>query len=167
MMESQDNWEQPVAEVWAAAAGQSDADVVAAVTALVAERPANDPAALYEQASAFDFAGREVEAEPLYRQALAMELDEHRRPRAVIQLASMLRILGRVQESVDLLRDEIALGAQDGLEDARSAFLALALVDAGRSEEAVSLALTALGRHLVEYGRAVAHYAAELRAPRR
>ena len=75
MMESQHNWEQRVAEVWVAAAGQSDADVVAAVTALVAERPANDPAALYEQASAFDFAGREVEAEPLYRQALAMELD--------------------------------------------------------------------------------------------
>lgn len=120
-MESQHNWEQRVAEAWAAAAGQSDADVVAAVTALVAERPASDAAALYEQASAFDFAGREAEAEPLYRQALARELDEQRRPRAVIQLASTLRTLGRVQESIDLLRDEIALGAQDGLEDARSA----------------------------------------------
>ncbi len=162
VIESQHDWEQRIAGVWASAGDRSDIEVVAAITALAAERPQDDAAALYEQASALDFAGREAEAEPLYRKAFAAGLDEHRRPRAVIQLASTLRSLGRARESVDILRDEIAAGPQDGLADARSAFLALALVDVGRSEEAVSEALTALARHLPEYNRAVAHYAAEL-----
>lgn len=67
MVQPQHNREQRITEVWATTAERSDAKVVAIITALVAQRPANDAAALYEQASAFDYAGREAEAEPLYR----------------------------------------------------------------------------------------------------
>ena len=40
-----------------------------------------------------------------------------------------------------------------------SAFLALALVDAGREREAVSVALGALAPHLVRYERSLGNYA--------
>jgi hypothetical protein len=44
------------------------------------------------------------------------------------------------------------------------AFLALALVDAGREREAVAHALTALAPHLPRYQRSLANYARELGA---
>ena len=158
----QSHWEQRIADAWATTVDRSESEVVENITALVGERPSGDAAALYEQASAYDFAGREAEAEPLYRAALVTGLDEQRRPRAMIQLASTLRNLGRAQEGVDLLRGEIGIGTRDGLEDARMAFLALALVDAGSPEEAASVALTALAGHLPQYKGAVLHYSAEL-----
>jgi tetratricopeptide (TPR) repeat protein len=155
-----DSWERAVAEVWATAGERSDDDVIAAIGLLAADRPDGDPAALYERASAHDYAGQEALAEPLYRAALDAGLDPERRPRAVIQLASTLRNLGRPAESVELLRsDDDAL---DDLGDARMAFLALALMDAGRPAEALRHALTALAEHLPQYQRAVRFYADEL-----
>jgi hypothetical protein len=109
-----------------------------------------------------DFAGREDKAEP-YRQALAVGLDQYRRPRAVIQLASTLRNLGRPHESIAILRAEIANSEPDDLDDARSAFLALALADAGRPAEAVMILLDAITGHLTDYRRAVTFYAGDLR----
>jgi hypothetical protein len=79
----------------------------------------------------------------------------------VIQLASSLRNLDEIAESVDLLaaeRDQ----PTDRLDDAVSAFLALALVDSGREREAVSVALAALAPHLPRYQRSVANYAQAL-----
>ncbi|PZS34952.1 MAG: hypothetical protein DLM58_04855 [Pseudonocardiales bacterium] len=163
MDDGREDWERQIAEVWATAGHRSEDDVRAAISELVAQRPADDPAATYEQASVFDFVGREAEAEPLYTRALSAGLDARRRPRAVIQLASTLRNLGRAGEGLTLLEEEIATGVhQDGLDDALVAFLALALVDEGRSVEAAARALTALAGHLPEYGRAVRHYAVEL-----
>ena len=133
------------------------------VTALVRQRPEGDAAALYELASVYDFAGREPDAEPLYRAALAAGLDRRRRPRAVIQLSSTLRNLGRPQESVALLEEEWTHGDHDGLTDVLVAFLALALADAGRARDAVSRALAALAPHLTEYNAVVARYATALR----
>lgn len=159
-----DAWEERVAAVWANAGQRSEAEVVDAIEALAAQRPADDAAALYERASACDFVGSEADAEPLYRAALAAGLDAQRRPRAVIQLASTLRNLHRPAESVELLRDEISVGHDDGLADARTAFLALALVDLGEPTAASAEALTALARHLPEYGRAVAGYASRFRS---
>ena len=106
-------------------------------------------------ASAFDFAGREAEAEPLYRSAIEAGLDAERHPQAVLQLASTLRNLGRASEAVALL-DKAEL---PGHEDARAAFLALALVDAGRAAEGAGRALLALSRHLERYRRPVTAYA--------
>lgn len=156
------DWETQIAQVWATAGERSGAAVLAAVAELVHQRPAGDAAALFEQASAWDFADREAEAEPLYRQALAASLDAYRRPRAVIQLASTLRNLDRAAEGAALLEQEVATALNDGLDDARAAFLVLALVDSGRTAEAAACALAALAPHLPEYNRAVSHYASEL-----
>jgi hypothetical protein len=53
-------------------------------------------------------------------------------------MASSLRNLGHPEQSVAMLRAELATGS-DALDDAVRAFLALALVDTGAEREAVSL----------------------------
>jgi tetratricopeptide (TPR) repeat protein len=126
--------------------------------ALTAELPPGSPIAAFERASAFDSTGHSDLAVPLYRRALELGLDGERRRRATVQLASSLRNLGEPAESERLLREERAAGS-DELDDAVSAFLALALADAGREREAVSVALSALARHLPRYERSVANYA--------
>ena len=101
---------------------------------------------------------------PLYRQALEHGLEGGRCRQAVIQLASSLRNIGRPEESAALLGAEIDAGSDD-LDEAVLAFLALALVDAGREREAVSVALAALAPHLPQYQRSVAAYARLLVEP--
>jgi tetratricopeptide (TPR) repeat protein len=117
--------------------------------------------AAFERASAFDSTGHEHEAVRLYQEALELGLDAPRRRRAVIQLASSLRNIGRAEESVALLRAERD-AASDELDDAVDAFLALSLVDAGQEREAVSIALAALAQHVSRYQRSLASYAREL-----
>ncbi|QGU28765.1 hypothetical protein D7D94_03045 [Microbacterium oryzae] len=126
---------------------------------LIRERGDGDPDALYEWASAHDFLGREAEAIPLYREALAAGLSGERRPQAIIQLASSLRNVGDPAAAIDLL-EEHAPHAVTG--SASQAFLALALHDAGRTDEALRVALRALAPTLPLYSRAVAAYADEL-----
>jgi Tetratrico peptide repeat len=155
-----DDWEQRVDELWATAGERTEDEVLAAVLALADERPADDPDALFERAGAYDYVGREAQAEPLYRQALAAGLAGVRRPRAVIQLASTLRNLGRPAEGAALIRAEPDFPAD--MADARAAFLALTLLDSGRPDEALGRALLALAGHLVDYRRALTHYANEL-----
>jgi Tetratrico peptide repeat len=114
--------------------------------------PADSAVGLYERASAFDSTGHSDLAVPLYRRALEVGLGDDRRRQAVIQLASSLRNLGQASESVALLSAERDRGS-DELDDAVDAFLALALVDAGREREAVSVALLAVSRHMTRYQR--------------
>lgn len=151
-------WERQIGAAWSAAATCELSQTEATIESLVQQRP-GDAAAIYELASVRDFAGREAEAEPLYRAALAAGLDQRRRPRAIVQLSSTLRNLERPGESVDLLEAELAVGNLDGLETAFSAFLALALLDAGKPRDAVALALEALTPQLGEYRQAISHYA--------
>ncbi len=125
---------------------------------LVAELPADSPTGLFERAASLDSTGHSDLAVPLYQKALERGLEGERRRRAVIQMASSLRNLGRPSESVALLTAERERQS-DHLDDAVSAFLALALVDTGREREAVSLALTALSRHLPRYQRSLKNYA--------
>ena len=103
--------------------------------------------------------GREAEAIRLYRAALHAGLDGARRSQAVIQLASSLRNVGEAEAAVGLLEgcepDEVAGSAS-------RAFLALALRDLGRHDEALAVALEALAPTLPLYRRAVEHYAAAL-----
>lgn len=155
-----DDWRERVDAVWAEATDENEAETVAAITALADERP-DDPVAWFELAGAHDFSGDEAGAEPLYRRALDAGLDEPYRGRAVIQLASTLRNLGRPDEAVELLA---AVEADHPLRDAVSAFLALSLSSRGDDREALATALSALARHLPEYGRAVRYYATELTA---
>ena len=56
------------------------------------------------------------------------------------------------------VRHELDQGS-DELDDAARAFLALALHDLGRHDEALALALTALAPHLPRYQRSLANYA--------
>jgi tRNA-Thr(GGU) m(6)t(6)A37 methyltransferase TsaA len=156
-------WERQLAALWASFDGRSEDDFVAAMAELVAALPPGDPVGLFEQASAYDSTGDPERAVDAYRQALARGLAGPRRRRAVIQLASSLRNLGQVEESLALLTAERDAGPDD-LDDAVSAFLALALSSAGRDREAVSVALAALAPHLPRYTRSLAAYAAELEA---
>jgi len=147
--------------LWETAGERTEEETLAAVLALCDERPPDDADALFERAGAYDYVGRESEAEPLYRQAMAAGLTGVRRARAVIQLASTLRNLGRAPEGAAMLTGEAA-AASDDLSDVRAAFLALALLDSGRPDEAVGWALRALAGHLTDYRRAVTYYAEEL-----
>jgi hypothetical protein len=156
------DWQQRVDAVWASADELGDDEVVRRIDALAAERPADDPVALFERAGARDSAGREAEAETLYRRALARGLDGSERVQAHIQLASTVRNLGRPLEAVALLD---AVESESGeLRDAVVAFRALALVDAGDARRAASEALAALAPHLLRYRVSLAAYAAELRS---
>jgi tetratricopeptide (TPR) repeat protein len=158
------SWDDRVAAVWAAAgSGSIGADeTISRVDALAAERPASDPAAAFEAASARDFADREAEAEPLYRRAMSLGLREPRKSRAVIQLASTLRNLGRPTEAIAILQDGFSDAADHPLADAARAFLALCLLDTGDPRSALAVALDALAPHLPEFSRAVRAYAEQL-----
>ena len=140
---------------------------VAAIDGLAAERPAGDAAALFERGAARDSTGLESGAEGLYRAALATgRLDPYRNARAVIQLASTLRILGHLEESEKILTTELDRRAQAGgehvLHDELRAILALTWVAQGRAVEAAGLALCALAPHLTRYNRSMLGNATEI-----
>jgi len=156
------DWEQRLAAAWAAVDGQPEQEFRDLIDALAAEQP-DTAIASFERACAFDSTGHPDRAVPLYRDALDRGLTAERRRRAVIQLASSLRNLGRADESVALLTGEMDAGTDD-LDDAVRAFLALALADTGRQREGLSLALAALAPHLPRYQRSLAAYAQLLTA---
>lgn len=167
MNQDHEEWELRLAELWKRVESLKGADMVAAVDALANERDPGDAAALFERACARDTAGIEAEAEIYYRAALAMSsLDPYRRSRASIQLASTLRILGRLEESEQLLVSELErhmeTGAPRVLHDEARATLALTYVAQGRPIEAAGLALSALAPYLSRYNRSVSGNAAEL-----
>lgn len=154
-----DDWDERVDAFWGAASDTDPDRVLSEMRALVSERGEHDPDALYEWASVHDFLGLEERAVPLYEAALAHGLTGDRRPQALIQLASSLRNIGRPEAAVDLLH---GLARDEVTGDAGQAFLALALHDAGRKEEALSVALRALARTLPLYGTAIENYASEI-----
>jgi tetratricopeptide (TPR) repeat protein len=150
-----ESWDARVHEFWSQADDSDPNAVLAAMGSLIEERPPGDAAALYEWGSALDFLGREAEAIPLYRQALEAGLDNERRPQALIQLASSLRNAGEPGAAIEILEQ---MQASPITGDAHRAFLAMALFDAGRREDALRIALEALAKTLPLYGRAVAAY---------
>jgi tetratricopeptide (TPR) repeat protein len=124
----------------------------------------DDPRAQYEWASALDFAGREAEAASVYEHALALGLPPGYRARALLQLGSSLRNLGRHEEAVELLARARAEFPDDV---ALTGFHALALTSAGRADAAVrELLETLVDRvdtiELREYRAALRRYAREL-----
>lgn len=157
-----DDWQTRVDAVWADAANLSDDELVSSIDALAAERDPGDALALAERGGARDSAGREEDAVPFYRAALAAGLDDARRSQVVIQYASTVRNLGRPEESLELLRAEFAEQPDHPLADAATAFAALALASAGRPTEGLVAVLHALAPHLPRYQRAVNAYADEL-----
>lgn len=156
-----DDWQDRVDAVWADG-GLEPSEVVRRIDALAGEKPADDAVALFERAGARDSAGREEEAEPLYRRALAQGLDDDRRTQATIQLASTIRNLGKTAEALEMLRAEYEREPRGPLHDAAAAFYALALVSSGEPRRAASIALQALAPHLPRYTRSVTGYAREI-----
>jgi len=155
------SWEERIAQFWSTADDSQPHSMLDAMGMLVGEGGRHDPDAIYEWASVQDFLGRESDAIPLYRSALSHGLSGARRPQAVLQLASSLRNVGHADEAVELLSsldEDAVVGA------ARQAFLALALRDAGRHDEALKVALLALAPTLTLYGRVISSYAEELTA---
>ena len=156
-----DDWQSRVDAVWANDA-LSPTEVISRIDELAAERPDDDAVALFERAGARDSAGVEDEAEVLYRRALEIGLDDERRTRATIQLASTIRNLGKTEEALGMLRAEYEREPRGELHDAAAAFYALALVSSGEPEQAASVALQALAPHLPRYTRSVTGYAREI-----
>jgi tetratricopeptide (TPR) repeat protein len=156
-----DTWEHRVAAHWQTLDDVGPETFVAGMRTLAAERP-GDAVASYELGGALDSTGSEDEAAEHYRRAFDAGLPAALLRPATIQYASTLRNLGRADEAVLLLTAERAR-ASDELDDAVRAFLALALVDAGRPVEATGVALGALAPHLSRYTRSLAAYAAVLR----
>jgi tetratricopeptide (TPR) repeat protein len=159
-----EQWDAEVAQLWARAGELPDEELVVAVDELAAELPADDAAGPFEQACARDSTGDPDGAVALYRRALELGLTGLRRRRAVVQLASSLRNLGRPAESARLLEAELA-GTSDDLDDAVRAFLALALADLGREREGLALAIGALAPRLPRYQRSLGAYARALVEP--
>ncbi|HEY7077618.1 MAG TPA: tetratricopeptide repeat protein [Solirubrobacteraceae bacterium] len=159
MRHDSDAWERRVADIWQAA---SDGPrTISQIDALASERPADDPIATYERACARDFAGEEAEAEALYRRALALGLrtvDRRRTVEATVQLASTLRLLNRPEEAIFVI-DRIDVQVLEDERDWLAAFRSLALLGAGRAEDAAREALLALSMHLTQYAGAVQRYA--------
>lgn len=156
-----DDWQERIDNVWDDAT-LTEEEVIERIDALASERPEDDPVALFERAGARDSAGLEAEAEVLYRRALDGGLDDERRTRATIQLASTIRNLGKIDEARALLRAEYAREPRGPLHDAAAAFYALTLVSAGEAERAASIALETLAPHLPRYTRSVTGYAREI-----
>ena len=154
-------WEGRVAQLWTELDDTDEDEFVRRIDALVCELPAGSAIGDFERACAQDSTGHSDRAVPLYRSALAGGLTGIRRRRAVIQLSSSLRNVGRSEESVALLEKERAQGS-DELDDAVACVLALALTDVGREREAVSVAVAALAPHLPRYQRSMGNYARAL-----
>ncbi len=159
-----ETWQARSARAWARFGEVPAAEFLASMRELAAELPPDDPDGPFELGTACDATGHAEEAVAFYAKALDLGLDGVRRRQAVIQMAGSLRDLGRPELGVDLLTAELA-AESDQLDDAVRAFLALALADAGREREALSVALGALAPHLPFYQRSVAEYASALTEP--
>ncbi len=149
------SWQDDVDAVWARADDLGEQGVMDAIDALAADAP--DPAlALFERGGSRDSGGRPDEAEPLYREALALGLPEDERAQCTIQLASTIRNLGRPEESLALLRDA---DPYPPYAVATAAFVALTLSSLGRTNEGLAELLHAVAPTLPRYQRSVNAYA--------
>jgi predicted Zn-dependent protease len=149
------------------AAGQHDEHLAAAL-ALAARHPSAAVARL-EAAFALDRAGDEAAAIRHYDAAWQLGVPDDRRRRFVVGYGSTLRNVGRVDEAVVLLTEEVV---RDPDYPPFSAFLALALHSAGHGGAALATMLSCLldvaaragaGAHPLDgYQRALGDYYREL-----
>ncbi len=114
-------------------AGKDD-EAIAHFRLLLDQYP-DDPRALYEYGGAFDSAGRENEAIPLYRKALEKGLSGDYLPQLYLQLASSLRNVGQLDEAITILQDACQHYPEG---PSLKLFLALALESAGRDHDALT-----------------------------
>jgi cyanophycin synthetase len=118
----------------------------------------------YELGGEHDSAGRAAEAIPHYERALALGLPAELVPRALLQLGSSLRNLGRLDDALALFDDAVARFPDDA---ALPLFRAFVLADLGRDREALvsvlDLARTRIAApEIARYARALQGYTREL-----
>ncbi|MCJ1715171.1 tetratricopeptide repeat protein [Curtobacterium sp. VKM Ac-2922] len=156
-------WERRVVDLWADDT-VDDEQRITRMRDLASEAP-HPALGAFELGGACDSGGHEAEADVHYAAATAQGLDTADPVRAaqmVVQHASTLRNLGRVDEAIAMLDaapEHPATGA------APRVFLALALHSAGRSDEALRVAIEAIEPTLPRYHRSVRAYAAALTEP--
>lgn len=155
------DWEARLAEIWNQLDKLDAIRFLEEMRQITEELPAGHPVGLFEMAAAYDSTGHPREAVDLYEHALRAGLSGQRRRRVRIQMASSLRNLGQAQAAADMLIEE-QRQPSDELDQAVSAFLALALADLGREHEALAESLKALSTYLPRYNRSLARYAAAL-----
>lgn len=154
------DWEARVAALWADET-IDDQQRIERMRELAAAAP-HPALGAFELGGANDSGGREAEADVHYAAATAAglaDVDPARAAQMVVQHASTLRNLGRIDEAIAMLRDapeHPSTGA------APKVFLALALHSAGRHDEALRVAIEAVEPTLPRYNRSVRAYAAAL-----
>lgn len=156
-------WEGRVAELWADET-VDDQVRIDRMRELAADAP-HPALGAFELGGAHDSGGQEAAAHEQYDAATAAGLDAvdpDRAARLVVQHASTLRNLGRVDDAIATLRDA-PLHPATGV--APRVFLALALHSAGRVDEALRVAIEAVEPTLPRYHRSVRAYAAALTEP--
>lgn len=126
--------------------------------------PAADGRAAFELAGMYDSMGLEAEAGAEYERALELGLDEARHAQLAVQYGSTLRNLGRYDEAIAVLR---AAPTHASTGSAPRVVLALALHSAGRTDEALRVAIEAQIEALPRYQRSMRGYAAALTDPTR
>jgi tetratricopeptide (TPR) repeat protein len=147
------------AALFAAIDDYEEAAFIAEIDALADDLPEDDGDRLFHQASARDSWGHSDLAVQLYARALELgSLTGENRRRAVIQMSSSLRNVGRVEEALANLVKERENG-EDHLSDALDCTIALCLSTLGRDREGLSLVITALAKHLPRYNRSMSNYA--------
>jgi tetratricopeptide (TPR) repeat protein len=153
------DWEARVAELWKSADDGKAAEMLVKMKSLVSELEPNDPDGLFEWASIHDYLGLEVEAVAIYKQTLESGPTGLKSQKAVIQLASSLRNIGKANEAVVLLETN---SFDDEMGVAAKAFLALAYFDSGNPAKALSIALDEFYPAGAIYERSIKLYAQEL-----
>ncbi|MEV0780828.1 tetratricopeptide repeat protein [Streptomyces sp. NPDC050433] len=132
----------------------------------LAQQHPHDAEVAYQTAWTHDALGLEAEAVAYYERALAgTDLSAQDRLGALVGLGSTFRILGRYEKSVETLRRGLAEFPGDG---ALRTFLAMALFNTGRHDEAMRfllelLATTSEDPQVRSYRKAISHYAKDLR----
>lgn len=163
--EDRADWDRRMAELWAAIDAYERDAFVAAVDELAAEQPDDLADAVFHRGSARDSMGYPERAIPLYRRAVDLGgLTGENRRRAIIQMSSSLRNIGRPEEALALLTAERDAGS-DHLDDALACTLALVLSEFGREREGLSIVITQLAKHLPRYNRSMHNYARMLVDP--
>ncbi|QZQ56773.1 tetratricopeptide repeat protein [Curtobacterium sp. TC1] len=154
------DWEARVAALWADET-IDDQQRIERMRELAAAAP-HPALGAFELGGANDSGGHEAEADVHYAAATAAglaDVDPSRAAQMVVQHASTLRNLGRIDEAIAMLRnapEHPSTGA------APKVFLALALHSAGRHDEALRVAIEAVEPTLPRYNRSVRAYAAAL-----
>lgn len=156
------DWEAEIEAFWDTVDLDDPDTALARMRALVARRPDDDPDAWFELGGVHDCVGDEAAAQEAYDRARSLGLAGPRLAQLDLQQGSTLRNLGRLDEALALLSaiddPDASLGA------APAVFRALALRDAGRTNEALRTTIEALVPGLPRYQRSAAAYAADLTA---